>query len=60
MACRRRSAQAAAVGSKAETKEPTATLHTLTAWALAESIELDGLTVMPPTLEDIYLDLIRT
>ena len=42
-----------------ETKAPTETLHALTAWAMAGGIELDGLTVMPPTLEDIYLDLTR-
>ncbi len=43
-----------------ETKAPTETLHAVTAWALARGIELDGLTVMPPSLEDVYLDLTRT
>ncbi len=40
------------------TPEPTADLHHLTAWALQRSVELDGLEVNRPTLEDVYLDLI--
>lgn len=41
------------------TKTPTAAVATLTAWAsAAEVAELHGLNVHPPTLEDIYLDLI--
>jgi ABC-type multidrug transport system ATPase subunit len=43
-----------------ETTTSTATLHALTAWAMARGIELDGLSVMQPSLEDVYLDLIRT
>jgi ABC-2 type transport system ATP-binding protein len=43
-----------------ETKAATADLHALTAWAMQRGIELDGLSVMPPSLEDVYLDLIRT
>jgi ABC-2 type transport system ATP-binding protein len=40
-----------------ETEKPTATLHELTSWALARSIELAGLEVTRPSLEDVYLEL---
>ena len=40
-----------------ETAEPTATLYRLTAWALEQQIELQGLTVSRASLEDIYLRL---
>ena len=40
------------------TPAPTADLHHLTTWALERSLELDGLEVNRPTLEDVYLDLI--
>jgi ABC-2 type transport system ATP-binding protein len=39
------------------TDEPTQTLHELTAEALADGKELEGLTVRRPTLEEIYLSL---
>jgi ABC-2 type transport system ATP-binding protein len=39
------------------THEPTRVLHELTAEALAEGRELEGLTVRRPTLEEIYLAL---
>ena len=39
------------------TGEPTKTLAELTARAVAEGRELDGLEVRRPTLEDVYLDL---
>jgi ABC-2 type transport system ATP-binding protein len=42
-----------------ETLTPTRTLHELTAWALARDLELDGLEVVRPTLEDVYLELTR-
>jgi ABC-2 type transport system ATP-binding protein len=42
-----------------ETAEPTRTLHDLTAAALAEGRELDGLEVRRPTLEDVYLELLE-
>ena len=42
------------------TTEPVRTLHEITGWALAEGIELQGLTVSPPSLEEIYLDLTGT
>ena len=39
------------------TQEPTRVLHELTAKALAEGREIEGLTVRRPTLEDIYLSI---
>ncbi|MDX6369930.1 MAG: type transport system ATP-binding protein [Gaiellaceae bacterium] len=39
------------------TSEPTKLLHELTAAALADGRELDGLSVRRPTLEDVYLSL---
>jgi ABC-2 type transport system ATP-binding protein len=41
------------------TTEVTECLHRLTSWALEQSIELDGLTVTRPSLEDVYLELTR-
>jgi ABC-2 type transport system ATP-binding protein len=41
-----------------ETEEPTRALHELTAAALAEGRELEGLEVRRPTLEDVYLALL--
>jgi ABC-2 type transport system ATP-binding protein len=35
----------------------TRTLHTLTGWALEHGLELEGLHVAQPTLEDVYLEL---
>jgi ABC-2 type transport system ATP-binding protein len=40
-----------------ETREPTRTLNSLTAEALAAGSELEGLQVSRPSLEDIYLEL---
>ena len=37
--------------------EATKVLHELTSWALDLGIELEGLQVSRPTLEDVYLDL---
>jgi len=39
------------------TPEPTRVLAGLTAWATGRGIELEGLEVLRPTLEDVYLDL---
>jgi ABC-2 type transport system ATP-binding protein len=39
------------------TQEPTRVLHELTAEALAEGRELEGLVVRRPTLEEVYLSL---
>jgi ABC-2 type transport system ATP-binding protein len=41
-----------------DTDEPTRTLHELTARALADGVELEGLEVRRSTLEDVYLDLV--
>ena len=41
-----------------ETDEPTRTLHELTAQALADGVELEGLEVRRATLEDVYLELV--
>ena len=41
------------------TDEPTRVLHELTAEALAEGAELEGLEVHRRTLEDVYLELTR-
>ena len=43
-----------------ETEEPTRVLHELTAEALATGVELEGLEVRRPTLEDVYLALTGT
>ena len=39
------------------TTRPTADLYSLTGWAVERSVELVGLTVTRPSLEDIYLDI---
>ncbi|HTN80792.1 MAG TPA: ABC transporter ATP-binding protein [Acidimicrobiales bacterium] len=40
-----------------ETSDEVRVLHTLTSWALDNRIDLVGLTVARPSLEDVYLDL---
>ena len=40
------------------TSTPTATMHRLTGWALAQDLELEDLTVSRPSLEDVYLELV--
>ncbi|HEY2703835.1 MAG TPA: ABC transporter ATP-binding protein [Candidatus Dormibacteraeota bacterium] len=42
-----------------ETATPTRTLHELTSWAVARGLELPGLEVVRPSLEDVYLELTR-
>ena len=37
--------------------KPTRTLHELTSWAVERGIELEGLQVTRPPLEDVYLEL---
>ena len=44
----------------ATTTEPTELLHTLTGWALDRGVTLEGLSVVRPSLEDIYLKLVAT
>jgi ABC-2 type transport system ATP-binding protein len=41
------------------TDHPTEALHTLTEWALGHGMEIPALTVSRPSLEDVYLDLVR-
>jgi len=41
-----------------ETSELVRTLHVLTGWALERGVELDGLTVSRPSLEDVYLEMV--
>ncbi len=43
---------------KLRTTRPTATLQALTGWARARGLELPGITVSRPSLEDVYLELI--
>jgi ABC-2 type transport system ATP-binding protein len=43
-----------------ETEAPTQLLHELTGWATNAGIELEELRVLPATLEDIYLRLVRS
>jgi ABC-2 type transport system ATP-binding protein len=38
---------------------PIRALHELTGWALEHGMELDGLRVVRPTLEDVYLELTK-
>ena len=42
-----------------ESDAPTRTLHELTTWAVGAGIELIGLEVARPSLEDVYLELTR-
>ncbi|MGI8632956.1 MAG: ABC transporter ATP-binding protein [Solirubrobacterales bacterium] len=42
-----------------QTREPVADLHALTDWAIQGAHELSELTVSRPSLEDVYLDLVR-
>jgi ABC-2 type transport system ATP-binding protein len=44
-------------GFAAHCDTPTEALHALTGWALAQGVELDGLEVRRPSLEDVYLEL---
>ena len=37
--------------------DPTRVLHELTSWAVDRGVELEGLEVSRPTLEDVYLEL---
>jgi ABC-2 type transport system ATP-binding protein len=42
-----------------ETDDPTRTLFELTSWAVQAQVKLDGLQVMRPSLEDVYLEITR-
>jgi ABC-2 type transport system ATP-binding protein len=39
------------------TPEPTRALHAVTSWAMERGVELEGITVTRPSLEDVYLQL---
>jgi ABC-2 type transport system ATP-binding protein len=39
------------------TSTPTADVNALTGWALERGVELDGLRVSRPSLEDVFLSL---
>ena len=39
--------------------DPTVSLHALTAWAIERDLRLSGLTIAPPSLEEIYLEAVR-
>ncbi len=39
------------------THDPTTVVHSITGWALDRDLELNGLTVTRPSLEDVYLEL---
>jgi ABC-2 type transport system ATP-binding protein len=41
------------------TSDSVAALHALTGWALERGVELHGLEVSRPSLEDVYLELMR-
>ena len=41
------------------TTDPVRVLHTLTSWSLDTGTEIRSLSVTPPTLEDVYLELTR-
>ncbi|HWM22437.1 MAG TPA: ABC transporter ATP-binding protein [Ilumatobacteraceae bacterium] len=53
-------ADSSVVGARIEysTKTPTAAVAALTGWAVARGIELSGLSVTRPTLEDVFLGLV--
>ena len=39
------------------TTTPTAAVHAVTGWAVERGVELTGLAVVRPSLEDVYLQL---
>jgi ABC-2 type transport system ATP-binding protein len=45
------------VSIELQTKDATRTLHQLTSWAVDSGVELDGLQVTRPSLEDVYLEI---
>ncbi len=49
-----------AVGDRViyRTTDPTADLYTLTGWARGRGVDLAGLEVTRPSLEDVYLDIV--
>lgn len=51
-------AEVAGQGVIYRTTDPTALLYSLTGWANGRNLELAGLEVTRPSLEDIYLDIV--
>ncbi len=47
-------------GFTVETRDEVRALHALTSWALDSEVELIGLTVDRPSLEDVYIELTST
>jgi ABC-2 type transport system ATP-binding protein len=39
------------------TTDPVPMLHRLTSWSLEHGVEIRNLSVTPPSLEDVYLEL---
>jgi ABC-2 type transport system ATP-binding protein len=52
-----RDAARTARGYELRAADAARTLHDLTGWALERGVELEGLEVLRPTLEDVYLEL---
>jgi ABC-2 type transport system ATP-binding protein len=52
-----RDAVKTAVGYELRSPDPTRMLHELTGWAIDSGVDLEGLEVARPTLEDVYLEL---
>ncbi|HEX5512532.1 MAG TPA: ABC transporter ATP-binding protein [Actinomycetales bacterium] len=48
------------LGWRLHTTTPTTSLNVLTSWARDRGLELPGLTVTRPSLEDVYLQLVAT
>jgi len=46
-------------GFKITTHEPVRALHELTGWALGAGVDLTGIDVSKPSLEEVYLDLTK-
>ena len=53
----RRSATIDGANVELETQDPTRTLYELTSWAVQAHINLEGLEVARPSLEDVYLEI---
>ena len=52
------SRQVAAGEVVVRSRTPTRDIHRLTEWALDRAVELDGLQLRRPSLEDVYLELV--
>jgi ABC-2 type transport system ATP-binding protein len=55
----KRAATSTAAGIEIRADDPTPLLHDLTGWAIQKKVALEGLEVVRPTLEDVYLELTR-